>query len=269
MSTLAWIVGFTLLGGVAGVLLASLFLLVPERARTRALPLLVAFATGALLAAALLGLLPEAIEHAGPEGYGAIGVALLGGIALFFVLEKLVLWRHCHEDHCETHAPHEPVHGHGHRHDAHARAPGTMLLVGETMHNVLDGVLIAAAFLIDVQLGLMTGIAVLAHEVPSEVGNFAVLLHSGLSRRQAFRWNLTAALGAVLGGVVGYFALSALHPILPYALAVSAASLLYVAVADLIPGLHRRVDPRSGAWQVLLIAAGVGLVAGVEHLLPH
>jgi zinc and cadmium transporter len=268
MNTLGWIVGFTLLGGVAGVLLASLFLLVPERVRTKALPLLVAFATGALLAAALLGLLPEAIEQAGPGSYGSIGVALLGGIALFFVLEKLVLWRHCHADDCETHTPHEHGHSH-HGHDAHSRAPGTMLLVGETMHNVLDGVLIAAAFLIDVQLGLMTGIAVLAHEVPSEVGNFAVLLHSGLSRRQAFRWNLTAALGAVLGGIVGYFTLSALRPMLPYALAVSAASLLYVAVADLIPGLHRRVDPRSGAWQVLLIAAGVGLVAAVEHLLPH
>src|SRR5262245_7347244 len=122
MNTLGWIVGFTLLGGVAGVLLASLFLLVPQAARTRALPAMVAFATGALLAAALLGLLPEAIERAGPGSYGAVGLALLGGIALFFVLEKLVIWRHCHADDCETHAPHD--HGHGHGHDHHARAPG-------------------------------------------------------------------------------------------------------------------------------------------------
>jgi zinc and cadmium transporter len=265
MNALTWIVGFTLLGGVAGVLLASLFLLVPERVRSRSLPMLVAFATGALLAAALLGLLPEAIELAGPTAHSGVGVALLGGIALFFILEKLVLWRHCHEDHCETHAPHGHDHGHSHR----DRAPGVMLLVGESMHNVLDGVLIAAAFLIDVKLGVMTGLAVLAHEVPSEVGNFAVLLNSGMSRGQAFRWNLIAALGAVLGGVLGYVALSALRPALPYALAVSAASLLYVAVADLIPGLHRRVDARSGLWQVLLIAAGVALVAGVQHLLPH
>lgn len=260
MNTLTWIVGFTLLGGVAGVLVASLFLIVPEQARSRALPLMVAFATGALLAAALLGLLPEAMELAGPARYGAVGVALLGGIALFFVLEKLVLWRHCHEDHCETHAP---------DHDQHQRAPGVMLLVGETMHNILDGVLIAAAFLIDLNLGVVTGLAVLAHEVPSEVGNFAVLLNSGLTSGQAFRWNLTAALGAVVGGVVGYFTLSALRPMLPYALAVSAASLLYVAVADLIPGLHRRADTRSSVWQVLLIAAGVALVAGVQHAFPH
>jgi zinc and cadmium transporter len=261
MNTLVWIVGFTLLGGVAGVLLASLFLLVPERARVRALPFMVAFATGALLAAALLGLLPEAIELAGPDSYGAVGLSLLGGIALFFVLEKLVLWRHCHEDHCETHAP---AHGHDHR----ARAPGVMILVGDTMHNALDGVLIAAAFLIDVNLGIMTGIAVLAHEVPSEVGNFAILLHSGMSRTRAFSWNLISALGAVIGGVVGYFALSAVTPVLPYALGVSAASLLYVAVADLIPGLHRRVGARDSLVQVVLIAMGVGLVALVERLHP-
>ena len=261
MNTLGWIVGFTLLGGVAGVMLAGIFLLVPEGARSRALPLLVAFATGALLGAALLGLLPEAIEMAGPGNYARVGLSLLGGIALFFVLEKLVLWRHCHEDHCETHAP-----DHGHRHE---RAPGVMILIGDTMHNVLDGVLIAAAFLIDINLGIMTSLAVLAHEVPSEVGNFAILLHSGMTRTQAFSWNLITALGAVIGGVVGYFALSAVRPALPYALGVSAASLLYVAVADLIPGLHRKTDARSGILQVVLIALGVLLVAAVEQLHTH
>jgi zinc and cadmium transporter len=260
MNTLGWIIGFTLLGGVAGVLLASLFLLVPEQSRTRALPFMVAFATGALLGAALLGLLPEAIEGAGPNNYGKVGLSLLGGIGLFFVLEKLVLWRHCHEDHCETHAP---------AHTPQERAPGTMILIGDTMHNALDGVLIAAAFLIDVKLGIMTGLAVLAHEVPSEVGNFAVMLHSGMSRRKAFTWNLVSALGAVAGGVLGYLALSRMQSILPYALAVSAASLLYVAVADLIPGLHRRVGAKDSVLQVVLIGLGVTLVAMVERLHTH
>src|SRR5690606_22847446 len=171
----------------------------------------------------------------------------------------------CHEDHCETHAP--TVH-HGHDH-AHHVAPGTMILVGDTMHNVLDGVLIAAAFLIDVNLGVLTGLAVLAHEIPSEVGNFAVLLNSGMSRRRAFGWNLVSALGAVVGGVIGYFALSAVTPLLPYALAVSAASLLYVAVADLIPGLHRRTGAQDGLVQVALIGLGIGLVVVVGHLAPH
>jgi zinc and cadmium transporter len=273
MNTLAWIIGFTLLGGVAGVLLASVFLLVPENSRRHALPFMVAFATGALLSAALLGLLPEAIEKAGPDNYGKVGLSLLGGIALFFVLEKLVLWRHCHEDDCETHSP-EPVHSHGHgqghdQHDAHRRAPGVMIIIGDTIHNALDGVLIAAAFLIDINLGIMTGLAVLAHEVPSEVGNFAIMLHSGMSRARAFGWNLFSALGSVLGGLLGYLALSQLQSALPYALGVSAASLLYVAVADLIPGLHRRVGARDSVLQVILIAAGVGLVALVEHLHPH
>ena len=263
MNILTWIIGFTLLGGVAGVMLASLFLLVPERSRTRALPFMVAFATGALLGAALLGLLPEAIELAGPSGYGKVGLSLLGGIALFFVLEKLVLWRHCPEDHCETHAPETHA---GHHHD---RTPGVMIIVGDTMHNVLDGVLIAAAFLIDVNLGIMTGLAVLAHEVPSEVGNFAIMLHSGMTRSRAFAWNLFSALGAVLGGIVGYLALSRLQPLLPYALGVSAASLLYVAVADLIPGLHRRVGAGDSVLQVVLISLGVALVALVEYLAPH
>ncbi len=273
MSTLAWIVGFLLFGGVAGVLVASLFLLVPAKVRSRALPLLVAFATGALLAPHCSVCCPRplnspaptttarwvprcwvhrAVLHSG-KARDLAGTAtrptakrIRPGMTTVTIMAV---------------APTGTMRS--------SRAPGAMLLVGETIHNMLDGVLIAAAFLIDINLGVMTGLAVLAHEVPSEVGNFAVLLNSGLSRRQAFRWNLTAALGAVCGGIVGYFALSSLRPVLPYALAVSAASLLYVAVADLIPGLHRRVEPRSGVWQVLLIAAGVALVASVEYFLPH
>jgi zinc and cadmium transporter len=262
VTTLGWILIFTLLGGVASALLAGSFLLLPERPRTRSLPLLVAFATGALLGAALLGLLPEAVEGAGPDGVRGVGVALLGGIGLFFLLEKLVIWRHCHEDHCETHVQS----AHGHDHD---RKSATMMLVGDAVHNLLDGVLIAAAFLTDVQLGIMAGIAVMAHEIPSEVGNFAVLLHGGMTRARALLFNLVTSLGSVLGGLIGYLALSRLEAAMPYALAVSAACLLYVAVADLIPGLHRRMEPRAAAWQVLLISAGVLLVAGINHLLPH
>jgi zinc and cadmium transporter len=264
VSTLGLIIAFTLLAGVVGVLMASVFMLAPERVRSSALPFMVAFATGALLSAALLGLLPEAVQLAGPHGYQNVGLSLLGGIALFFILEKLVLWRHCHEDHCETHAPDD----HAALESSRRRSTGAMVIIGDSVHNVLDGVLIAASFLIDTKLGVMTGIAVLAHEVPSEVGNLAVLLHSGMTRARALFWNLLAALGSVVGGVVGYYALGALRPLLPYALGVSAACLLYVAVADLIPGLHRRTDPTTSIWQVILIALGVALVAGVEALGP-
>jgi zinc and cadmium transporter len=138
------------------------------------------------------------------------------------------------------------------------------VLVGDALHNVLDGVLIAAAFLTDVHLGLVTAIAIMAHEIPQEVGNFAVLLHSGMSRGRALMLNMLTSLTAVIGGVVGFFAMEKSLAILPFALAVAAASLLYIAVADLIPGLHRRVDPRSSVMQVLLIGLGIALITFAE-----
>ena len=260
MSLLGWIVAFTFIGGLASALVASSFLLVSEHLRHKAMPLLVAFATGALLGAALLGLLPEAFGRAGPERWQGVGISILAGIALFFVLEKLVLWRHCHADDCETHA---------HAVDPHTRAAGPMMLIGDAVHNLLDGVLIAAAFMTDVSLGILAGIAVMTHEIPSEVGNFAVLLHSGYSRARALAWNLATSLTSIVGGVIGYFALSQALHVLPYALGVAAACLLYVAVADLIPGLHRRVGARESALQVVLMGAGVGVIALVEVLAPH
>jgi zinc and cadmium transporter len=138
------------------------------------------------------------------------------------------------------------------------------VLIGDALHNVLDGVLIAAAFLTDVHLGIVTAVAIMAHEIPQEVGNFAVLLHSGVSRKRALALNLLTSLTAVIGGVVGYFALETARAVLPFALAIAAASLLYVAVADLIPGLHRKIDPRSSLMQVLLIGAGIAIIAIAE-----
>jgi zinc and cadmium transporter len=199
------------------------------------------------------------------ENVHAVGIALIAGIALFFVLEKFLLWRHCHDDHCVEH-PLGEVHNHEHLHEqARKKASGALVLVGDALHNVLDGVLIAAAFLTDLHLGLVTAVAIMAHEIPQEVGNFAVLLNSGVSRRRALVLNLLTSLTAVIGGVVGYFALEKTLAALPFALAVAASSLLYVAVADLIPGLHRKVDPRSSVTQVLLIGLGIALIAFAEN----
>jgi zinc and cadmium transporter len=256
MSTLAAIVLFTALGGVASVLVAGLSLLLPEARRDRLLPHMVSFATGALLGAALLALIPHAVIGAGFLKVHSIGVALLAGIALFFVLEKFLLWRHCHTEAFETRDAHEH-----HRREA----SGVLVLAGDSLHNFLDGVLIAAAFLTDFHLGVVTALAIMAHEIPQEVGNFAVLLHSGMSRARALAWNVATSLTAVLGGVVAWFALREVMHWLPYALAVAAASLLYVAVADLIPGLHRRTDARASVAQVLLIGLGVAVVAFAEH----
>lgn len=271
MNTLTWIIFATALSGVLSVLAAGLFLALPQRHREGALPHLVSFATGALLGAALLALIPHAVLGAGSERVHEVGIALIAGIALFFVLEKFLLWRHCHDDYCDEHTvnpeagAHAHGHSHSHAHDDHRRkASGALVLVGDALHNTLDGVLIAAAFLTDVHLGIVTALAIMAHEIPQEVGNFAVLLHSGASRRRALALNLLTSLSAVIGGVIGFLALEAALSILPFALAVAAASLLYVAVADLIPGLHRRVDLRSSVAQVVLIGGGIALIALAE-----
>jgi zinc and cadmium transporter len=276
MHLLTWIVLFTAIGGVLSALAASAFLIVSERVRARVLPHLVSFATGALLSAALLGLLPHAIEAAGLSDAHKIGMTLLGGLLLFFVLEKMVLWRHCHEDVCEVHVNPEPHghahahnHNHNHAHDARRdKASAMLILIGDGFHNVLDGVLIAAAFMTDVHLGVVTAIAVCAHEIPQEVGDLAILLNGGMSRVRALTLNMLASVTSVLGGVVAYFAMAEVQDVLPYAIAIAASSFLYIAVADLIPGLHRKVDPGSGVWQFLYILLGVAVIY-VSHSLAH
>jgi zinc and cadmium transporter len=266
--TLLWILLATFLGGLLSAALASLFLLLPEARRARLLPHLISFATGAMLAAALLGLLPEAVAGVGPGRIQGIGAALLGGIALFFVLEKLVLWRHCHTEDCEGHVPPVQAQGHGHAHDrARDQAAGWIVLFGDGVHNAFDGVLIAAAFLTDLRLGVITTLAITAHEVPQELGDLAVLLHGGMKPARALFFNVASSLTSIIGGLVGYFALQGTLDLLPYAISVAAASLIYVAVADLIPGLHRRTDPRASLMQVILIGAGVGVIALTEGLL--
>lgn len=259
MSTLALIVSFTALGGALSALVAGAFLLLPEASRQRLLPHLVSFATGALLGAALLALLPHAVDGAGPGNTHRIGLALIAGILAFFVLEKLVLWRHCHDDPCEAHAPQQ-------RH--RDRASATLILWGDGFHNALDGVLIAAAFMTDVHLGIVTAVAVFAHEIPQEIGDLAILVNGGMGRARALWVNVAVSLTSVVGAVLAYLALGSALYVLPYALAVAAASFLYVAVADLIPGLHRRIDARTSVQQVALILLGM-VVIYVSHSMAH
>lgn len=253
MSLLTWILLFCLLGGVLSVLAAAVFLLLPAALRNRLLPHSVSFAIGALLGAALLGLLPHALEGVDGGDFHAITGALLLGLFGFFLLEKLVLWRHCHHEHCEVHTPEDDG---AHQH----AAAGTLILIGDGLHNFIDGILIGAAFLTDIHLGIVTSLAVAAHEIPQEVGDFAVLLHSGFSTGKALLFNVIASLATVVGGILAYYSLRDLAPVLPYVLAVAASSFIYVAVADLIPGLHKRVEFSATVKQVLLIGAGVVLI---------
>ena len=259
MPLIVWIILFCLLGGLLSVLAAALFLVLRESLRNRLLPHLVSFATGALLGAAFLGLLPHALASVDSNDTHVIPMAVLLGLLGFFVLEKLVLWRHCHADHCEVHAPDQ---------QSRAHSTGTMILIGDGLHNFLDGILIAAAFMTDIHLGIVTSLAVAAHEIPQEVGDFAVLLHGGFSRGRAFTYNVLTSLTTVFGGVLAYFSLQQMQVALPYVLAIAASSFIYIAVADLIPSLHQRVDGKAAVQQMLLIAAGI-LVIYSAHSTLH
>jgi len=256
LSTLAWILAASVVGGVLSVAVAALFALRVSPARV---PMLISFAVGALLGAVFLEILPHAFGQT--DSIEGIAITLLGGLMLFFILEKLVLWRHCHEEQCEAHDPH------GHAHDS--GRSGMMIMVGDTVHNFVDGVLIAAAFIADTQVGLVTALAIIAHEVPQEVGDFLILLHSGYTRRTAFIINLLSSFAMIVGGLLGYFALSELQEWIPSLLALAAASMLYVAVADLIPGLHKRPEWHHSVAQVALIALGIGSIWATHLMFEH
>jgi zinc and cadmium transporter len=259
MHTLAWIITASLFGGMLSVLAAALFAFT---ARAAWVPMLVSYAIGALLGAVFLEILPHAFELT--KNIQNLAATVLAGILLFFILEKLVLWRHCHQDTCEAHGA-EPFHDPGIAHD-HGRS-GLMIMVGDTFHNFVDGILIAAAFLADTQLGIVTAIAIIAHEIPQEVGDFLILLHSGYSKRQALIFNLVSSLATLVGGVLAYYALQSLLEWVPSVLGIAAASMIYVAVADLIPGLHKRTELKATAQQVTLIVLGIGSIWLVRRFL--
>ena len=255
MSVLTWIISASLLGGVLSVSAAALLAF---SARAAWVPVLVSYAIGALLGAVFLDILPHAFELT--RNIEHMAATILLGIMLFFVLEKLVLWRHCHHDTCEAHGTvPPPAHDHG--------RSGMMIMVGDTFHNFVDGILIAAAFLADVQLGVVTALAIIAHEIPQEVGDFLILLHSGYSKRQALIFNLVSSVATLVGALLGYFALQDMQEWVPFILGIAAASMLYVAVADLIPGLHKRTELQATLQQVTLIGLGIGSIWLTKALL--
>src|SRR6476620_7193744 len=232
-------VGLSILGSLGGLVTASLFLLLGDGLRVKLVPWLISYAVGTLLGVALLALLPEALETIAPT---KAMTGLLAGILSFFLLEKLVLWRHCHTGHdCEV----------------HTSSAASLVIVGDAFHTFVDGALIAAAVITSMPLGVTTAIAVAAHEIPQEVGDVAILLRAGYSRSRAFLLNLLAAMGGVLGAIAMVLASRAVPHVLPYVLAFAAGNFLYVAMADLIPGLHRDSASAGGFRQMLLIGAGI------------
>ena len=329
-STLTWIILSSLVGGALSVVGAAMVAL---NVKKSAVPMLISFAIGAMLGAVFLEILPEAIKAGANNSLTiqAITGTVLIGILLFFALEKLVIWRHCHGDHCEVHAIHteedcpnksmvrqvhherdleiinawddvltvrpelvegqhkdaiqtkyraaasgmqnagmlKSAHSHSHSHSySHdSERSGMMIMIGDTFHNFVDGILIASAFMVDVKLGIVTSIAIIAHEIPQEVGDFLILLHSGYSKKKAFLFNLVSSFATLVGGVAAYFALQTLQAWVPYILSLAAASLLYVSVADLIPSLHKRTELSASISQLSLILCGVSTIWFVDYLL--
>ncbi len=248
--TLLHIVLATLMGGLLSVLLAAL---VTEVVLGRLVKHLVSLSAGVLLGASLLHVLPEAFESQASSQ--ELFLCLLGGLLFFFLLEKLELYRHSHHHEGDGH------HHHHHFDAEQAGRGGLSVLVGDSIHNFCDGLLIAAAFLADPALGWLTAGAVLLHEIPQEVGDYLVLLNAGLSRRRALAYNAMSGLAAVAGGVLGYFMLQPFETALPYLMVVASSSFIYVAVADLIPQMQRRLPWSETLAQLAWIGGGLGLMA--------
>ena len=237
------VVGLSLVGSGGGVIIASPLLLLDQRTRLRLVPDLISYAVGTLLGVGLLALIPTALESLRPPA--ALG-ALLAGILGFFMLEKLVIWRHCHTADCEAHG-----------------SSAALILIGGGLHNFADGAIVGAAVLTSLPLGITTALAVAAHQIPQEVSDYAILLDAGYSRARAFVLNALSASTCAIGAVAVYAASGWAPAALPYVLAVAAGSFLYVAMSDLIPGLHRETIDVSAVRQVLLIAAGIGTIMAI------
>jgi zinc and cadmium transporter len=247
VSLLAIALGLSLLGSSGGLLVASSLLLFNDNVRRRLVPWLVSYAVGALLGIALLALIPEALETLAPA---SVFGTLLAGILVFFMLEKLVLLRHCHTDECQVHG---------------ATAP--LVIFGDAFHNFIDGAIIATAVVTSVPLGVNTAIAVAAHEIPQEVGDVAILLAAGYSRKRALLLNLVSGASGLLGALLAFGTVSVIPNIRPFVLSFSSASLLYIAMSDLIPDLHRGQVDSSSLRQVVLIAAGIATIVFFEHII--
>lgn len=264
MTVLAYTIAAALAGGVLAVIAAALTLTL----HASWIPRLVSFAVGALLGAVFLEVLPHALESGSSE---RVMATVLAGLLAFFLLEKLVLWRHSHGHDAHRDDAEETEHEHA----LHAQTgndqgrSGLMILIGTSVHNFCDGVVIAASFLADIRLGLAATVAIVAHAVPQQVGDFGVLLHSGFTRPRAFAYNVSAGFATLAGALASYYALAQMQQMLPTVLAIAASSLLYVAVADLIPSLHRRAEPLETAKQALWIGLGVAVIYAVRAALEQ
>ena len=216
----------------------------------------VSFAVGTLLGAAFLEIIPHAYELS--RDLHQISLIVLIGILVFFILEKLLVWRHCHGSHCENHSPVV-------NHDV---KKGSILIIGDCFHNFIDGILIASAFIVDINLGLITALAIIVHEIPQEISNFSILINSGYSLSRTLLMNVITGFAMIIGAILAYFVLNDLEFLIPIILAFAASSMIYVAISDLIPSLHKKVEIKQTFQQTFSIFLGV-LIIYFLHSLIH
>jgi zinc and cadmium transporter len=238
---LVLLIVFTLLGSAGSVGISALVLLFGKNRISVVTSITIPYSIGALLGAAFLEMIPNAQQVLPLH---QVFFAIIFGLILFFVLEKLAVWRHCHEDSCGIH-----------------KSAGTLILIGDSLHNFVDGIAVASAFLTSTTLGITASLAVIAHEIPQEVGDFGILLESGYSKGKAFLYNIISSLTALAGALGAYFLLPIMRLSIPYFLSISASSFIYIALADLVPGRRITGELKSLAWEVPLIILGIGTVA--------
>ncbi|MFX1238479.1 MAG: ZIP family metal transporter [Promethearchaeota archaeon] len=231
---------------------AASFILLSEKVQKSLISILVSFATGILLTSSFLALIPNAIEEVG-EAHDILPV-VLGGILFFFFLEKLLIWRNCQNNSCEVHG---------------TEAVGSIVLIGDAFHNFTDGIVIAASFLTSTSLGFIASISIIVHEIPQETGDFGILLHSGFTRKKAYLYNTLSSISTIPAAIIGYFVLDAIHEIVPFMLAISASSFIYIALSDLAPELHRKTTTKDYIKQLILVLVGTLLMTIILSLGVH
>ena len=255
---LYWIIGVCFVGGLTSLSLASVIF---KEASQGLVNNMVSLAVGTLLTTAFLELIPHAIEEANNNSHD-ISFMVLIGILIFFILEKLFIWRHCHGPNCDKHG------------DCEASSPtnkingkGSIIFIGDLFHNFVDGVLIASAFLVNINLGLVTALSMLLHCLPQEMSTFSVLLHSGVSKFKAYILNIASSIATLVGALLSFYILSIMQEFIPYVLAVAASSMIYIAISDLMPGLHKKTEIKDSMKQISIISLGVILVFFIHSFL--
>ena len=255
---LYWVIGVCFAGGLTSLFLASVIF---KEASQGLVNNMVSLAVGTLLTTAFLELIPHAIEEANNNSHD-ISFMVLIGILIFFILEKLFIWRHCHGPNCDKHG------------DCEASSPtnkingkGSIIFIGDLFHNFVDGVLIASAFLVNINLGLVTALSMLLHCLPQEMSTFSVLLHSGVSKFKAYILNIASSIATLVGALLSFYILSIMQEFIPYVLAVAASSMIYIAISDLMPGLHKKTEIKDSMKQISIISLGVILVFFIHSFL--